>query len=611
MSNPPSNLISGVLPNGPPLTPVKQIVSPRLLFIAYFYVTIPYISMISGYITSARKRNNNKNNQSIKTEPGSALMMGNSTSWQYETAPNSLSLWLRALIALSGGILLGIAHIYAQLFLLSWVALFPLLVAIHQTNLKQSYFLGFCFGIGLYTVGAFWIVDFLYLFKTYEGITNYSASALFWIYCAQMPACLAATYQWLSRQALLPSYIIFPSVTVFYFACFPVLFSAQLGETQSQFTIALQAIEFTGVYGLDFLMALFPIGLFNLYTKNHSSKQTIFTIAALLTWFSFGVYAKHHWEQAMQNWQTLPIGIVQPNEPPSINTNKIMPGYSRTYPPEMDMTERLIQNKAKLIVWPEAKYKGYLNSDYIKQAYLHNVKALDTNLIFQDMEDLPNTKNKQQYNTAIMINHQGKQQPLYRKQKRVAFGEYVPIISDLPLLKSWTESFFGEFLNEIAPGKDSIVFTSNTLKFIPLICYETMFPKYVANAVPHDTSGAFLIGLSSNGWFGNSAQPYQHIHSASLRAVENRLPLVHALNNGPSNIVLPSGRNLFTSEYHQAGGYVVDVPYSPKNNRTFFSQHPWLVLNCVFCILIIAAVSTLQSQVKHRGKQIGMTSNNG
>lgn len=539
--------------------------------------------------------------------------MGISISWQHKTTTNSLSLWLRAFIALSGGALLGIAHIYAQLFLLSWIALFPLLVAIHQTNLKQSYFLGFCFGIGLYTIGAFWIVDFLYLFKTYEGITNYSASALFWIYCAQMPACLAITYQWLSRQNILPNIIIFPSVTVFYFACFPVLFSAQLGETQSQFTTALQAIEFTGVYGLDFIIALFTVGLFNIYTKKNTTKQTVFILTTLLIWFCYGIYAKHHWEQTMQSWHTLPVGIVQPNESPSINTNKMMPGYSRTYPPEMDMTERLIHSGAELIVWPEAKYKGYLNSNHIKQAYLHNIKALGTNLIFQDMEDLPNTKNKknnQQYNTAIMINHQGKQLPLYRKQKRVAFGEYVPIISDLPILKSWTESFFGEFLNEIAPGSKSIVFTSTSLKFIPLICYETMFPKYVANAIPHDTSGAFLIGLSSNGWFGNSAQPYQHIHSASLRAVENRIPLIHALNNGPSNIVLPSGRNLFTSQYHQAGGYLVEVPYSPKSNRTFFSQYPWFVLNCVLGVLIIAAASILIPRVRQSGMQAEITSNN-
>lgn len=510
------------------------------------------------------------------------------TNWRATLRP--VHFWQRTALALLGGLLLGLPHIQAELYLLSWVALIPLLIAIENTNLKQAYFLGFVYGLGLYTVGAFWIVDFLHLFKSYEGAQNYAFSSLFWLYCAQMPACLAITYQWLRRQPIIPTTVLFPAVTVFYFACFPVLFSAQLGETQSQFTTALQPIEFFGVYGLDFIIALFTITTFNVLLGTYTGKQIIAVASIIVLWFGYGSYAKHSWDESMTQWETISVGIVQPNETPDIKTNKVFPGYSRTYPPEMDMTERLVEAGAELIVWPEAKYKGYINSAFVKDAYIDNLKKLNVDLIFQDMEEYQFTLNDheitQKYNAAVMIDKNAKQQPLYRKQKRVAFGEYVPLISDIPVLRMWVEGFLGNFLNEIAKGPGPVTFISGPMKLIPLICYETMFPDFVAKAMPEDSSGSILVGLSSNGWFGNSVQPYQHVYSASLRAVENRSPMIHALNNGPSVVVLPNGRFVFISDYHQAGGYIVDMPFSKDSGGSFFSRHPWVVLFLIYGVLL-------------------------
>lgn len=524
-------------------------------------------------------------------------------NWRAALTPTRF--WHRTSLALFGGILLGLAHINAELYLISWVALLPLLIATHKLNLKQTYFLGAVYGLGLYTVGAFWIVDFLYLFKSYEGGQNYLFSSLFWIYCAQMPACLALTYQWLKQKSPIPDTLLFPCVTVFYFACFPVLFSAQLGETQSQFTSALQPIEFFGVYGLDFVIALFTITAFKWVCGTHQAHQVMTLFTVLIAWFGYGVISNQQWESTMNTWDTLPIGFVQPNEVPDIKTNKVVPGYSRTYPPEMDMTERLTEAGAKLIVWPEAKYKGYINNQFVQDAYLHNVKSLNVDLIFQDMEDFEISVNNEniprQYNSAVMIDKNGIEQPLYRKQKRVAFGEYVPFISDIPVLRTWIEQFFGKFLNEIAKGPGPVTFTSGAMKFIPLICYETMFPDFVANAIPSNPQGAVLVGLSSNGWFGTSIQPYQHIYSASLRAVENRMPMIHALNNGPSVVVLPNGRISFMSDYHQAGGYITHMPYSENSGGSFFSRHPMLLLYFVYSVLVLSVllkIKPLESRLK-------------
>lgn len=52
----------------------------------------------------------------------------------------------------------------------------------------------------------------------------------------------------------------------------------------------------------------------------------------------------------------------------------------------------------------------------------------------------------------------------------------------------------------------------------------------------------FLLNLTNDGWFGESAQQWQHTACASLRAIENGLPLVRCCNNGITCWVDAQGR---------------------------------------------------------------------
>jgi apolipoprotein N-acyltransferase len=62
-----------------------------------------------------------------------------------------------------------------------------------------------------------------------------------------------------------------------------------------------------------------------------------------------------------------------------------------------------------------------------------------------------------------------------------------------------------------------------------LICFEDTFPHLAREDVLPDTD--FLLNLTNNGWFGESAAQWQHAATASFRAVENGLPLVRCANN--------------------------------------------------------------------------------
>jgi apolipoprotein N-acyltransferase len=51
----------------------------------------------------------------------------------------------------------------------------------------------------------------------------------------------------------------------------------------------------------------------------------------------------------------------------------------------------------------------------------------------------------------------------------------------------------------------------------------------------------FLVNITDDGWYGDTAAPYQHLSAAILRAVETRRWLVRASNSGVSAFVDPTG----------------------------------------------------------------------
>ena len=135
--------------------------------------------------------------------------------------------------------------------------------------------------------------------------------------------------------------------------------------------------------------------------------------------------------------------------------------------------------------------------------------------------------------------------------------------------------------------------TDLEVKTSVLICFEDTFPRLARESVEGDTD--FLVNLTNNGWFGESAAQWQHAASARFRAVENGLPLLRCSNNGLTCWVDAQGRlrQIFqdkTGSVYGAGFVTAKIPLRPPGERrapTFYHEHgDWFGWGCVILSIV-------------------------
>lgn len=152
------------------------------------------------------------------------------------------------------------------------------------------------------------------------------------------------------------------------------------------------------------------------------------------------------------------------------------------------------------------------------------------------------------YNSAFVVDRNGAIISYYDKVHLVPFGEYFPLRS---LLQQFGVARFIKESQDLSAGRArGALKAPGAPDFLPLICYEAIFPN---DAVSTGKRPGWIVNLTNDGWFGTRAGPEQHFAQARLRAIEQGLPLVRAANNGISAIVDPLGRIVATLPFDTRG----------------------------------------------------------
>jgi apolipoprotein N-acyltransferase len=390
-----------------------------------------------------------------------------------------------------------------------------------------------------------------------------------------------------------------------------------LGTSQYQMIPLIQIASVTGVYGVSFLVVWVSLSLYSaarMILRKPATRlvwqSEIFlplTVVILLFAFSFARMGDE-----TPGAPTLRITIIQPSVPQTLiwdeseNTNR--------FRQLLQLSQTALTNQSDLLIWPESAVPEFDDASYA--AITNLIRAHRVWLILNAEDDVPRAdlKNPATYdafNAAFLLDPAGHFDGVYHKQKLVIFGEYIPLVRWLPFVR-WFTPITGGFaagnepvqfqINRVSGNSGEPIIELNngsqgassrqTVNSSPLICYEDMFPQVARGAVRDDTD--FLVNLTNDGWFGQSAEQWQHMAGAVFRAVENGVPLVRCCNNGVTCWIDAHGRvrEIFrdnTGSVYGAGALTIDLPLE-KHAPTFYNRHgDWFGRGCVGFALIALA----------------------
>lgn len=363
-----------------------------------------------------------------------------------------------------------------------------------------------------------------------------------------------------------------------------------LGVSQYALIPLVQVAAYTGVYGLSFLVAWVSLCLVlaavvmlrRPTTRSVWVSEVWLPVVVLIVLFSAGNRRLVHAPAAAAS---VKVTFVQPSIPqtmiwePREATNR--------FHQLLQLSERALADQPDLLVWPEAALPVIDEAGFT--ALTNLLRAHHVYAIFggDDVERQPGARpgdDLEYFNAAFFFDADGRFVSCYRKRRLVIFGEYVPLARWLPLVKYFTP-IDGSFSAGTQPAQ--FILPHPHAQFSPLICFEDVFPGLARESVTADTD--YLLNLTNDGWFGESAAQWQHAANAVFRAVENGLPLLRCANNGLTCWIDGHGRirQVFRDakgSIHGAGFMTVNLPLPEPGTRapTFYHRHgDWFGWACV------------------------------
>ncbi|MEM9644122.1 MAG: apolipoprotein N-acyltransferase [Planctomycetota bacterium] len=122
----------------------------------------------------------------------------------------------------------------------------------------------------------------------------------------------------------------------------------------------------------------------------------------------------------------------------------------------------------------------------------------------------------------------------YGKNHRVMVGEYIPLVSSLPLIRDWIPGNL-----RLTAGKGGKMFEVDGHFFAANICIETAVERVAVNHLHqwHRTGTPLpeaILTVTNDAWFDHSSVVEHHLRCGQLLAAGCRRPILSAGNGGPT-----------------------------------------------------------------------------
>lgn len=406
---------------------------------------------------------------------------------------------------------------------------------------------------------------------------------------------------------------VFPCLEYIRIAMFPWNF---LGVSQYKNLCLIQIVEYTGIYGVTYLIFLVNSALavtikqVKINISNGRKSNLYAALAVLIVLFGvmlFGMCRLMESDEIIGEKKIINFGVVQGDISQRRFANNDMAVEALDI--YIDLSNKLLSEhkEVDLVIWPETAVPyPYFASHEVSRLYRYKLGELTeiykTPFLIGSLDFVLNRqiRDYEMTNAALQFDRNGKCIGKYEKIKRVPFGEFVPLRKIYP---DW-------LLRVVDMGRDLRAGTSYEPLNLPkdvkggmAICYESIFASL--NRRERQLGADMFIAINNDAWYPTSSEPEQHLANAVFRIIENRTPALRVGNNGGTVLLNRKGavvKSLMESPIDRGracGVITVELPKKPLP-MTFYSRFGDLFLGILFLIGLGGVGFSIHNELKFK-----------
>ena len=499
------------------------------------------------------------------------------------------SAWLLAVLS---AILQVIIFPLPGVYILSWFALTPLLVALLRARPAgeleiagsvrlqpatpwQGFLLSYVCGVIWYAGTCYWIYDTM---RQYGGLNAPMALMVLLLFCAYLGlyhgafgllvSVLARPHD--NRRALVLAPFLWVAIELARtrISGFPWTL---LGVSQVDNVALCRIAGWTGVYGISFEIALVNVALAVAFLIPRPKRGMMFAAAIAAA----AVLQSGRLVEAPPSKADRAALLVQQNI--AVAANWTPAYFQQTLQQLIELTEKSAAGPGKkidLVIWPESPAPFFTNDPPFREVISETARNTSAWIIVGAIGSNAAHPNDEGplFNSAVLVSPSGDWTQRYDKVHLVPFGEYLPFPSLF--------SFAGGLTNEVGQfeyGMSRQPLDAGGEKLGIFICYESIFPDEVRQSA--DLGAQVFVNISNDGWYGDSGAYAQHLNQTRMRAIENDRWLLSATNTGVTAAIDPWGR--IASRIPRKERSALVAPYALTSVTTFYTRHgDWFAYAC-------------------------------
>lgn len=398
-----------------------------------------------------------------------------------------------------------------------------------------------------------------------------------------------------------------------------------LGNGLAKDILFIQWYDITGTAGgtLWILSSNLLLAIFLINSDGRKKNNRL----ALILWLSViivpSVVAITRYYTIKQNEQDrTEIVIIQPNTDPY--TEKFKIPFEEQLKKVIALAGSSVSNNTAWIITPETTVDDPVNLDNLDASiYIGMLKKLIsqypqvsiatgfvTYKLYPPSPVAPTNSSRKtdtsgswydHFNSALKIDS-GKSIEVYHKSKLVP-GIEMQFSTGPTRLISKILPYLGGTKWGYGIQKDRICFEQKILseKIAPVICYESVFGKYVTEYVKNGAEALFII--TNDGWWKGTTGYKQHLAYASLRAIETRRPVARAANTGISCIIDIRGKRTIETKWWTQD--VLKGEICPETRITTYVKYgDYLMQISMVISIIIVSVIFVALPIRKKTKSI-------